>query len=434
MKSKKIIWSLVIGICLVIVSWSLVIFIGGCAEAPKGHKVGDLTLAVSINPSPPKAGDNTLKIRLTDAAKKVIKDAQVKVTYSMPAMGNMSAMSSSIDAKLKKDSYEAIMSLSMLGTWNLEVNIVRPGSDSLTGKFKVTTGQKGIMFVPGRSRNKKMDMQMNMEKPQGPVVELTEEQERLAGVKTEAVRSLPLFKEIRTVGVVAYDPTLVVAQEEFIAALEAEDSRLTELAKRKLRIQGLSLAQIDELRQSRKVDSNLLLPEKKMWVYADIYEYELAWVRVGQRVRVESVAYPGRTFLGAVKAVEPILEAKTRSNRIRILVANPGLRLKPQMYVDVYLKSNSKYTLAIPKEAVLDTGRRKLAYVDRGNGLYEAREVLTGSPAQALIKNVKRKFLPVIKGVVKGEKVVIAANFLIDSQSQLSGGSSALYGGATEIN
>ncbi len=267
----------------------------------------------------------------------------------------------------------------------------------------------------------------------GQQVRLTKKQLENINVETVLVKRRKLFNEIRTVGEVAYDPALLVAEEEFVAAVEAGDQSLTELAKRKLRVLGLSLDQISRLQRDKKVDSNLLLPESKMWVYADIYEHELGLVRTGAKAKIKSVAYPGQTFYGRVRSIEPILSARTRSARLRIEVNNPGLKLKPQMYVDVYLSTSVRLALSIPKEAVLDTGQRKVVYVEKEHGVYEPREVSLGHESDVLVKGQKRKYFSVIKGLLPGEKVVTSANFLIDSQSQLTGGSSSLYGGASEV-
>jgi Cu(I)/Ag(I) efflux system membrane fusion protein len=269
--------------------------------------------------------------------------------------------------------------------------------------------------------------------PRSKSVKLTQKQLSMLNASTEQVKNLPLFKELRTVGVVAYDPELVVAQEEFIAALDAGDKELAGLARRKLRLMGLSSSEIDRLSRNKKIESNLLLPENKMWIYADIYEQDIGMVQPGVKAKISAVAYPEEEFFGRVISIEPILEAKTRSAKLRIEVNNQSLKLKPQMYVDVYLSTRPKMSLSVPKLAVLDTGRRKLVYVEKEAGLYEQREVVTGALSQALINGQKLNFFPIIKGLLAGEKVVTSANFLVDSQSQLTGGSSALYGGAKEI-
>jgi Cu(I)/Ag(I) efflux system membrane fusion protein len=269
----------------------------------------------------------------------------------------------------------------------------------------------------------------------------------LIDLKTKTVKHVSLFKEIRTVGVIAYDPVLVVAEEEFLAALRARDKvlksdiaqvresaeTLLNSSRRKLMILGVSESEISKLEEERRVHSNLLLPEEKMWVYANIYEQDLEWVQMGLGVTVRSVAAPGRDFRGVIKAVEPILDAKTRTAKVRIEVDNFNLILKPKMYVDVYVKTKPKYVLAVPKEAVLDTGLRKIAYVDKGEGHFVKVELMTGVEGVVLIDGKKRPFLVILSGLKKGDVVVTSANFLIDSESQITGGSSNLYGGAKEI-
>jgi Cu(I)/Ag(I) efflux system membrane fusion protein len=109
--------------------------------------------------------------------------------------------------------------------------------------------------------------------------------------------------------------------------------------------------------------------------------------------------------------------------------------LKPEMYVDVVIMSmlssdGDMEVLAVPKEAVLDTGMRKIVWVDKGNGEYEGKAVTVGPEATAMGEASDVKYYQVFKGLSVGEKVVTRANFLIDSQSQLSGTVSAAYGGA----
>jgi Cu(I)/Ag(I) efflux system membrane fusion protein len=283
-------------------------------------------------------------------------------------------------------------------------------------------------------------------------VTVNADQTRLAGVKTEQVRRRRLYKTIRTVGKVAYDPQLAIAQEEFISSLEALDKikmseiseikeravSLVESAKRKLRLLGLSKEQIKELEMTRTVQSNLILPEKKMWVYGDVYEYELGWVEEGGKVEVMTAGLPGEKFTGIISSVNPVLDPKTRSVKIRAEVDNPTLKLKPDMYVDVVIMSmytspsGERMVLAIPKDAVLDTGTRKIVWVDKGNGEYEAREVQIGPETNTTIDGRKLRAYPLLEGLNEGEMVVTRANFLIDSQSQITGVAASAYGGALD--
>lgn len=280
-------------------------------------------------------------------------------------------------------------------------------------------------------------------------VEIKGEQAALAGVRTEPVKKLHLFKEIRTVGKVAYDPQLAITQQELISALKAVDKMgegsipeikeramsLVESARRKLKLLGLSAEQIKELENTREVETSLILPEEKMWIYGEVYEYELSWVKSGEKIRVTTSGIPGEEFPGIISSVNPVLDPKTRSVSFRAQVDNPDLKLKPEMYVDVVIMSmlsvdGKMEVLAIPKEAVLDTGRRKIVWVDKGNGEYEGKAITVGPEATTMIEGSEAKFYPVLKGLSEGEQVVTKSNFLIDSQSQLSGTASAAYGGA----
>lgn len=283
-------------------------------------------------------------------------------------------------------------------------------------------------------------------------VKIKGEQARLAGVKSEQAQKLHLYKTIRTVGKVAYDPQLAVAEEEFISSLKAmdkiEESQIPEIkeravnliisARRKLKLLGLSEKQIKELEDTREIHANLVLPENKMWIYGDVYEYELGWVKQGTKIEVTASALPGEKLIGIISSINPVLDPKTRSVRFRAEVDNPGLRLKPEMYVDVVIRSvymspdGEHMVLAIPKEAVLDTGTRKIIWVDKENGDYEGRIVDVGPEAMATVDGKESKFYPVLKGAAEGERVVSKANFLIDSQSQITGVAASAYGGALE--
>lgn len=286
------------------------------------------------------------------------------------------------------------------------------------------------------------------EKGVTPTVKLTERERVLAGVATEKVDYRHLMKEIVTAGKIAYDPELTIAEEEYITALDTygkmleshvpESSirakKLVEQSEYRLQLLGINSSMIDELKETKRVHTNLILPEKTVWAYADIYEFELGGVKEGQQVKVEATAYSGEIFTGKIRAIDPVLNPKTRSIRIRAEIENPQLKLKPDMYAKVTILVDVGNVLSIPKDAVLDTGLRKVVYVDSGKGNeYMMKEVEVGPEATAVAAGgVKGRFYPVIKGVLKDELVVTRANFLIDSQSQLTGSAAAVYGGALE--
>jgi membrane fusion protein, copper/silver efflux system len=281
-------------------------------------------------------------------------------------------------------------------------------------------------------------------------VSIKGEQARLAGVKTELVTKQHLYKQIRIVGKVAYDPELVIAEEEFISVLVALDKikegnigeiierseKLVSSSKRKLRLLGLSDEQIKNLEETRKIHTSLILPEEKAWIYGDVYEYESGWVKSGSEVTVTATSLAGEVFSGVVASVNPVFDSKTRSVTFRAQVNNTNLRLKPEMYVDVVISTmymnpeGDSKVIAIPKEALLDTGTRKIVWIDKQTGEYEGREIEVGPEAVATVNGKESKFYPVVKGLVEGEVIVTRANFLIDSQSQLSGAASAAYGGS----
>lgn len=148
-----------------------------------------------------------------------------------------------------------------------------------------------------------------------------------------------------------------------------------------------------------------------VWVHADLYEYELAQVAAGQEAEVALTAYPGERFWGKVVYIYPYLNKETRTITVRMEFDNVDGKLKPNMYGEVWIKTGARQGLALPEEAVLDSGRRTLIFIDKGSGIYEPREV-------KLEKQVGR-YYPVVEGINSGEKVVTSATFLIDSESKL---------------
>jgi len=292
-----------------------------------------------------------------------------------------------------------------------------------------------MALTPVYEKNKDMEMDSDG-------VWITSSELALAEVQTEQIRTITLFKEIEAVGVIAYDPELRSAQEEYLQALKTYDKVIKSQfedakerakdvlgsAKIKLELLGLSNDSLKELEKRGEPDKSLILPQDNMWVYAHIYEYEASWPQKGDKVKIKSSVDPSFVFEGEIKSIEPVLKEKSRTLRLKIIAKNKDRILKPNMYVDVYLKSILGQALALPKEAVLDTGKRKIVYVDLGKGNFQLREVITGPLAQGISENEKEEFYPLIEGVKEGEFVVTKGNFLIDSQSKLGAASSA-YGG-----
>jgi len=149
----------------------------------------------------------------------------------------------------------------------------------------------------------------------------------------------------------------------------------------------------------------------KVWIEAEVYEYEASRVRLGQQARVTLAYDPSRTYTGRISYIYPYLNTDSRTLRVRFEFDNPGLTLKPGMYVNVELDAQAVQGILIPDASILDTGPRQIVYVKTGEGRYEPRQVKVGvrSDGQAQI----------LSGVKAGEVVVDRANFLLDSESRL---------------
>lgn len=150
----------------------------------------------------------------------------------------------------------------------------------------------------------------------------------------------------------------------------------------------------------------------EVWVLADISERDLGQIAVGDKAQVAPRAYPGRTFMGAVGLIYPVLNKETRTARVRIELANPDAILKPNMYADVTIESGAGApVLAVPDHAVIDSGARRAVILDKGEGRFEPREVKTGKSGGG--------FVEIKEGISEGDRVAVSANFLIDAESNL---------------
>jgi Cu(I)/Ag(I) efflux system membrane fusion protein len=264
-----------------------------------------------------------------------------------------------------------------------------------------------------------------------------------------------------------YSPDVATALDEFRLAQENRNQlrqsddiymrqqadALVQASQRKLELWGISAKQIDAPESSgtphvtiyayaagtvvdRKVtqgqyvnagDTLFTVADlSQVWIKVDVYEEQLPQIRPGQQVELSSEAMPNRTLHGHVDFIEPAANQQTRTVPVHVHVANPGMRLLPGMFVNAtFVSTAAQSSIVVPRSAVLNTGSRKIVYLARPNGVFEAREVEVGAPTEDLF--------PVSKGLALGDKVVLSGSFLIDSQAHLSSGMSGLYGGSKEF-
>jgi len=252
--------------------------------------------------------------------------------------------------------------------------------------------------------------------------------QQLIGVRKDMVQKRALAIAISTVGKVAYDPDLYVAQEEYVQALKTaaatEKSALVSIreqsagllvsAERKLRLLGMSQSEVEALKSGGAAQEGLYFPgdSGKAWIYLTVYEYELGLVKEGQEVAVDAVAFPGDIFKGKVVGLTPVVNAESRSVRVRAEVEDKDGKLKPEMFVNARISVDLGEKLSIPEEALMDSGTRKIVYVVKADR-FSLREVTVGPKAG--------EYYEVQSGLDEGEEVVTSGNFLIDSESKLKG-------------
>lgn len=161
-----------------------------------------------------------------------------------------------------------------------------------------------------------------------------------------------------------------------------------------------------------------------VWIIADIYQYELQWIRAGQPVDIQLAYLPEKSFRGAVTYIYPYLNSETRTAKVRIEVRNSDdFLLKPGMFATVKIESPAaRDALAVPEQAIIRSGERNIAVVALGGGYFDPREIRLGATAGGYVQ--------VLEGLQEGEKIVTSAQFLIDSESNLKAAVGLMMGHA----
>jgi Cu(I)/Ag(I) efflux system membrane fusion protein len=258
-----------------------------------------------------------------------------------------------------------------------------------------------------------------------------------------------------------YSPELVSTQTEYLLARRGNEQlhespfagaaegaqSLLQAARRRLLLWDITPQQIRELEETGKPQTAVTLhspvsgyvtakdvyqglyvtPDtdlytvtdlSRVWVVLDVYEYEMRKVLAGTPVSLSFSYHPGETFPGVVSYVYPYLDGKTRTNKVRVELDNRDERLKPEMYGTAEIHARLGEGLTVPADAVLDSGSQQVVFVATGDGRFEPRRVKLGPRAGGYVE--------VLEGVREGEPVVVAANFMVDSESQLKAALNAM--------
>ena len=203
-----------------------------------------------------------------------------------------------------------------------------------------------------------------------------------------------------------------ISDEQVRALAQSGDARRTltfrspvsGIVMEKKAVQGMRFMPGDSLYQIADLSS--------VWVMADVYEQDIALIRTGSKAKVSISAYPDQSFEGTIAYIYPTLKPETRTVPVRLEIANPRQLLKPAMFAEVELPVGGKgKVLTVPNSAVIDSGTRRIVLVQLAEGRFEPREVKLGSRTD--------NYVQVMGGVKEGDQVVVAANFLIDAESNL---------------
>ncbi len=252
-----------------------------------------------------------------------------------------------------------------------------------------------------------------------------------------------------------YSPELLSTQAEMILALKYNEElaespfqeirqgalSLLDSTKKRLELFDVPQHQIEELIQTRKINKTMHIhspmkgivihknaqhgmrvePGKPLyaiadlsniWVLADIYEYEIPWVKLGQEAEMTLAYFPGKIYKGKVTFIDPSLDPDSRTLKVRIEFPNLNWALKPEMYANVILKEEiTDEGIAIPEEAVIYSGEKTIVIVQRKHGGFESKEVSLGVTSQGFVR--------ILEGIKAGERIVTSSTFLIDSESRL---------------
>lgn len=247
------------------------------------------------------------------------------------------------------------------------------------------------------------------------------------GVKTVKAVKKPLFKSVKAPGRVAFDPELYTAQSEYIEALKQYDrvkksplkevkrstNEMIKSAKIRLKILGLSDGEIKNLARKKNLSESLLVAKGgEGWIYADIFEMDIPFIQKGLSAEISAKFLMGEVLAAKVISVDEIIDRETRTAKVRLkLTSKRGPKIRPQSYVTVDIIVPAGTHIAVPVDAVLDTGRETFVFVKTGEGEFTPRLVTIMFEAEDMAA--------ISDGLSENDEVVARANFMIDSEARL---------------
>jgi Cu(I)/Ag(I) efflux system membrane fusion protein len=277
---------------------------------------------------------------------------------------------------------------------------------------------------PGKCPICGMELIPIYKKSEGRIM-LPEEKKLVLNIKSEPAEKRLLVKKIRVPASVVKDDELYLAEQELISA-RSGSAELLNSTRLKLKLLGFSNEAIAELLRQDNPDQSLILPTRqRAWVIGVIRELDLPLVKPNMKVRIFFDAYPGKAFWGTIMAVEPKINPLTRSAQARVLLKKTVVDLNSGMVGDMLLEIPLGKRLSIPISALINTGKRTIVYVEEKVGLYQPRPVVAGMETD--------EYVEILDGLEEGETVVTEGNFLLDSQTTLTGGQALLYGAAEAV-
>jgi len=434
---------------------------------------GDFSMVLRLDPDPPLAGENVLHLDLRDAGGAPVDGARLDFGSVMPAMGAMPEMKGGGNAKeLGGGRYDVAYALSMLGDWTLRLGIEAPGHARAELRLKVSPPRRGYtvegqpMPVAGETAPR-IELSPQRQQLIGVVyaraerrplrlllraagrVEVDETQVSDVVLKYDAyVDRLLVDQSGQRVRkgeplLTLYSPELLSAEQDYLVALRSRgvpgSEQLARAAEERLKLWNLDDEQIASMRARGSaepratvrspaagtvLEKNVVAGTKAMagtvlyrignlgrvWVIASLFESDAPWLEPGLHATLGLPFAGGATLKGTVQFVYPTVDEKTRSVRARLVFPNAQLSLKPGMFADVRIEVPLGARLSVPDDALLASGEHRYAFVKRGEGALEPREVKVGVVAD---------YTEVLAGLEEGDQVATQATFLLSSEAQL---------------